>query len=972
MLRKTLILLSFVVLFNNVFSQNVKIEGYVKDNTTKLPLVSASIVVKEKNSNETYGATTDNNGYFEIKRIRGNKNYLLTISYVGYDKYEKEIQLKDKDINLGTIFLSEEVKTLEEVKVTGTAVRAEVKGDTLQLNADAFKTTQDASAEDLVKKMPGITVESGQVKAQGEQVRKVTIDGRPFFDQDPIAALRNLPAEVVDKVQIIDEQSEQSRFTGFNDGETTKTINIVTRSNMRRGQFGKFYVGYGNTDKYMLGGNVNIFGKTSRISLIGMSNNINQQNFSMEDLIGVVSSSSGGFGGFGGGMRGGFGGGMGNISNFMVGQQPGIAKTNAFGINYSDKWFNKIEVTGSYFFNMSDNENIQLINRNYFVKDSISQTYNENNFSESKNYNHRFSLRMEYNIDSMNRIIFQPRLSFQSNNSERGFDGFTFKDGNNINSSSSNYNSKSSAISFSSFLLYMHRFSKQGRTISINLSTNINDRTGESYQSSINNYVTNFGIKGDTLKIKNESPVYNESYSARIAYTEPAGKNGQIQISYNINYNRRESDRKTYNFNYDYNLYNLLDTSLSNVFESNYLTHQAGISYRIRSNDKLNFNFGVNYESATLINDQVFPYNQNVNKTFANILPFAMMRYGTGRTNNLRLFYRTSFDPPSVTQLQNVVDYSNPLRLSTGNPDLLPSYNHRFSINYNKTNTTKGITLFTTINFTITDNDIVNQVIYANNDTTIYLFGSESVIQNKINLSRGVQLTRPVNTSGRYNFSSFISYGRPIKMIKSNLNFNIFYNYSQTPGLINNQKSFTFQNSIGGGIVLSSNISQNIDFTLSSNSIYNIVENQLNKQQNQNYFTEFLTFNGNFTILKSIVIRTDISYQLYKGLSNISDPDYILWNISIGKKLFKNQRGELRLTIFDVLKQNNSISRNVNELYVEDVNNKVIRQYAMLTFVYNLRTFQTNQNNNQQQMRQPMPPGFVPGPPPGGNMMPPQ
>jgi len=970
MMKKLFFTSLCIFFFVEMSAQFVKVEGYVKDGSTKLSLPGSTIVLKEKNGKDVFGATSDNNGYFEIKRVVANKTYLLTISYVGYIKYEKELQVKDKDINLGTIFLNEEVKTLDEVQVTGTAIRAEVKGDTLQLNADAFKTTQDASAEDLVKKMPGITVESGQVKAQGEQVRKVTIDGRPFFDQDPIAALRNLPAEIVDKVQIIDEQSEQARFTGFNDGETTKTINIVTRNNMRRGQFGKLYAGYGNTDKYMIGGNINIFGKTSRIALIGMANNINQQNFSMEDLIGVVNTGSSGFGGMGGGRSGGFGGSMSNINNFMVGQQSGITTTNSFGINYSDKWLNKIEVTGSYFFNNSNNKNNQLINRNYFMKDSTTQIYKEDNFSKSENYNHRFSLRMEYNIDSMNRVIFQPRLSIQTNNSERGFNGFTYKNENMLNSSNSDYKSNYKALSFSSFLLYMHQFAKKGRTISLNLSTNINDRIGESYQNSINNYFTGFGLKGDTLDIKNESPVYNESYSARLSYTEPAGNNAQIQLSYNINFNRRKSDKKSFNYSYDYNEYSILDTSLSNVFESNYLTHQAGIAYRIRSNDKLNFNFGINYESATLINDQEFPYNQHINKTFANFLPYAMMRYGSNRTSGLRIFYRTSFDPPSVTQLQNVVDKSNPLRLSTGNPALMPSYNHRFSVNLNKSNTTKGTTLFTAINFTITNNDIVNQVIYANNDTTVYLYNNE-LVQNKINLSRGVQLIRPVNTSGRYNLSSFITYGVPVKFIKSNFNFNLFYNYSQTPGLINNQKSFTLQNSIGSGIVISSNISQNIDFTISSNSVYNIVKNKLNTQQNQNYFTEYLTFNGNFTFLKDFVLRTDFSYQLYKGLSDIYDPDYLLWNISLGKKLFKNKRGELRLTIFDVLKQNNSISRNVNELYVEDVSNNVIKQYGMITFVYNLRTFQTNQNNDQQRIRQTLPPGFVPGPPPGG-MLPPQ
>ncbi len=260
--------------------------------------------------------------------------------------------------------------------------------------------------------MPGVTVDkNGTVTAQGETVKKVTVDGRDFFGDDATATLRNLPAEVIDKIQVFDKLSDQAQLTGFDDGNTTKSINIVTKKDMRSGNFGRLFAGYGTDDRYSAGGNVSFFNNARRISLIGLTNNVNQQNFSSQDLLGVTSTGNRG----GGGQRGGGGGGnfRGGSNNFTVGQQNGIAKTNAFGINYSDAWGKKVDVTGSYFFNNSNTSNNQSVSQQNIITKDSSTYYDENTLSDNKNYNHRVNFRLTYRIDSSNTIIanIQPQFS---------------------------------------------------------------------------------------------------------------------------------------------------------------------------------------------------------------------------------------------------------------------------------------------------------------------------------------------------------------------------------------------------------------------------------------------------------------------------------------------------------------------------------------------------------------------------------
>jgi hypothetical protein len=495
--------------------------------------------------------------------------------------------------------------------------------------------------------MPGITVDkSGTVTAQGDQVKKVTVDGKEFFGDDATAALKNLPAEIIDKIQVFDKLSDQAQFTGFDDGNSTKSINIVTKTGTRNGQFGRVYAGYGTDDRYAAGGNVSFFKGDRRVSLVGLFNNINQQNFGSEDLLGVTSSSGGGR--QGGGNRGAGNRGGGNTNNFLVGQQSGISATNAFGINYSDKWSKKLDVTGSYFFNNSKTNNDQLTNDEYFIKDTANQFYDESNLSEANNFNHRINLRMEYKIDSSNSLIFTPSASFQNNNSDKFVSGTRYYTSND-KVSATNYNSNSKVAGFNTNnnLLYRHAFKKRGRTISVNVGVGANHRSGDVFLTSINQYF-DLANNNDSIQQYTSQLVNGTTYSGNIAYTEPVGKKGQLQFSYSPSVSKNHSDQQVYQFDGLNDKYNIFDTSLSNRFDNTTSSHTGGMSYRVGDRDNM-LSVGLSYKYTALNSDQLFPMQTSVNKSFSNLLPNLMWRKKLSAKSSFNFMYRANTNAPSIS-----------------------------------------------------------------------------------------------------------------------------------------------------------------------------------------------------------------------------------------------------------------------------------------------------------------------------------
>jgi len=939
-----LLFLIFLFATGNVFAQTNMLSGKLLDAADNSALIGATVVIyPATDTSQKSGSVTDVDGGFVIENLSAGK-YVMKAMYVGFENITQTINLT-ANTDLGNIKMKASSEQLKNVTVKEEAIRAIQSGDTTNFNANAYKTNPDASTEDLINKMPGISTQDGTLKANGEEVKQVLVDGKPFFGDDPSAAIKNLPADVVDKIQIFDKLSDQSQLTGFDDGNSQKTINIITKPGKNNGQFGKIFAGGGSRDEnftnplYLAGGNMNYFKGATRLSVIALTNNINQQNFSTDDLLGVVNTSSGSNrGGQGRGGRGGPGGGNfggGDAGNFLVGQQGGITKTNSIGLNYSDEWGKKIKVSGSYFYNNTNNNNNTGLTRNYFTTSDSGLIYRENSLTSTNNSNHRANLRLEYEIDSNNTLIMTPRISFQDNEFEKRLTGISkLQDSSIVSSTDNNNTSRNQGYNFSNNLVYRHKFAKKGRTISLNANTQLNNRTGDGTLYSSNRYVD-----ADSAHLDQVYDLSSKGYtlSGSINYTEPLSKNSQMMINYAPSFSKNKSDKQTDNNNGS-NEYTDMDTVLSNKYENTYVTHRGGLNYRF-SNEKIRFSVGVDGQYAKLDGMQQFPYAFSLQKTFANVLPNAWFNYRFSKTQNLRIMYRTNTNVPTIQQLQNVIDNSNTLLLKTGNPDLKQSYQNTLILRYGSTNTKTSRSFFAMAFANYANDYITNQTIIPTKD---------SVIADGVTLNSGSQLTRPVNVNGYYSLRSFLSYGMPLKTIKTNLNLNAGVNYNHIPGYINTQINYANNYTFTGGLVLSSNISENVDFTLAYNGNYNIVRNSIQQQANNNYYTQTTSLRFNWLFWKGFVFNTDVNHQMYSGLSQGYNQNYVLWNAGLGYKFFKDRSLDVRLNVYDLLNQNRAIARTVTETYIEDSYTTVLKRYFMLNVTYTLRRFGGKKVNEQE------------------------
>ncbi len=952
MIRNFGVLLIFNFFVIAATAQTSGIKGVLKDETDNKPVTGATVILflqKDSLQTDKKSTVTDAKGSFEFTGIANDK-FTVEISSVGYERIKRIISTTGGIQNLGTIRFIKQGKDLEEVTVVAQAPPVVQKGDTSQFSASQFKVNPDATTEDLIKKMPGITVDrDGTVTAQGEQVKKVTIDGKDFFGDDASAALKNLPSEVVDKIQIFDRLSDQAQLTGFDDGNSVKALNIVTKSGIKNGQFGRMFAGYGTDDRYSAGGNISFFKGSRRISLVGNFNNINQQNFGSQDLLGLTSS--GGRGGGGGRGRGGFGGGT---DNFTVGQSNGISKTNAFGINYSNQWGKKLNLSGSYFFNNSTNNNVSIVNTETLGDRKQFSFQNAN--SNTENNNHRINMRLEYKIDSSNSIFIIPSINFQSNNST-SLSSLQTLNGlkDSVNNSVANSMADRNGYNIRNNIMYRHSFPKRGRSFSIGINTGFTKNNGESIIDAQYRFYDKFGAyTNDSTQnqfIDNATDGYN--YGANIAYTEPVGKKGQLQLDYTPSIQKNKADQQTFLFDVD--KYSKFDTILSNRFDNTIATNNAGISYRLGQSRDDQFSFGVNFQTSKLESQRTFPTKSSVNQSFSNILPNARWMKKLSPTTSVRVFYRASTNFPSVNQLQDVVNLSNPLRVSSGNPDLKQSYTHFLSGRYMYTNSKTSRSFFVNVMLQTASDYISNATYIANSDSTI---------QQNLVLKSGSQLTKPVNLDGYKSLRTFFTYSLPVKPIKTTINLNAGFSYSKLPGLANYKAITTNSYAYNTGIVLASNISEFVDFNLSYNANFNDAQTIPDNGSNTKFVNQSAGLQLNLLSKKGWFVQNDVSNQTYSGLSGGFNQSYWLWNAAIGKKFGAKKAAELRLSVFDLLKQNQSIVRTVTGAYIEDSQSQVLQQYFMLTFSYSLKNFGIaarpsggNFQNREGMMGRPVGPG---------------
>jgi hypothetical protein len=937
---KKLVGIALVTIFFTIssFAQSANINGKIVDKADNKAIAGAIVsLLKEKDSSVVAETVSSPEGDFLFTNIIAD-NFILKINTLNYQEYVSFISLQGENKTLATIKLEPQGKNLASVTVVSRTPPVVQKGDTAQFSASQYKVNPDATTEDLIKKMPGITVaKDGTVTAQGETVRKVTIDGKDFFGDDASAALKNINAEAVDKIQVFDRLSDQARLTGFDDGNSTKAINIVTKASVKNGQFGRLFAGAGTNDRYNAGGNASFFKDLRKLSVVGSFNNINQQNFASQDLLGLTSganNSGGNRGGQGGGGRGGPGGGMGGGNDFSVGQLNGISKTNAIGINFSNEYSKKLTVAGSYFYNQSRNNNQSILNAETFLeKKDTSLFTKQNSNTNTTNTNHRINLRLEYNFDSSNSLFFIPNINFQKN------DAVSITDINNYfgqpangklydtaNTSTSKNVAKRDGYNIRNSLLFRHAFAKKGRSISFGLNHTITKNNSESTSDADFKFFNNNLAIKDSLQQLYDNINTGNTVGGTIAYTEPLSKKSQLQFDYNPSVQKSKADQQTFGF--DGQKYTQFDTLLSNKFDNIITTNNAGITYRFVPGKEQLFQIGVSYQTTKLESNRTFPTKTNVNQSFSNFLPNLIFRRKLAKYSNIRVFYRASTNFPSVTQLQDVVNLVNPLRISAGNPLLKQSYTQFLGSRFTYTNTKTSNSFFVGFFVQTANNFITNATFIPTTDSTI---------QNGIKVKEDAQFTKPLNLNGYRSARSFATYSMPLKFIKTTLNLNGGFTYQRLPGQINTTAIVTNNAVYNAGFSLASNISEYIDYNISYAANFSQTNSSITGSNN--FVNQAAGLQINLLSKKGWFVQNDVSYQTNTGLSAGFNQKFGIWNAAIGRKFLKKQAGELKLSVFDLLKQNQSITRTIDARYIEDAQSVVLQQYFMLTFTYSLKNF---------------------------------
>lgn len=906
-------------------AQKITIKGQLKD-TTNIALPSATVLLlSPRDSSLLNFGLTNQQGVFEIKSA-ARQEYLFKVTFVGYAPLMKKITpLPDQSVvDLGILHMQPAVKQLGEITVEATRAPVTIRHDTIEFNAGSFKTRENAVVEDLLKKLPGVEVDNdGTIRAQGEQVQRITVDGKNFFGSDPKLATKNLPADAIDKIQVFNKKSDQAIFSGIDDGQREKTINLELKEEKRNGAFGTLQGGYGTNDRYYLKGNLNRFRKGQQLSLLGMANNVNEQGFGIDDYLNFTGASTQANGGP---VRVNASGSQSSVPLNVNGRTNGLMNSYAGGVNFNKEFNKKTELNGSYFYNQLDHNITQITERTNYRPTGDLQ-YNENSRQHNTNYNHRLNTILDHKIDSMNSLKWTTSITYNETDSHEISNSENLAADNtqeNVNDRTTV--SSGASVNVSSTLLWRHRFAKKGRTLSATAQGGLSNSDRDGSQDATTIYYT--GEQGtENLLQTNVQATDNVSYSASFSYTEPLGNRKYLEANYSFRQNMNKVDRDVYDIDNGEPTFN---SSLSNKYSSDYRYHRGGLNFRL-NREKYNFTVGTSLQQTSLEGELKLT-DTTITKSYQNVLPVVRFNYEFAMTKHLEASYETSIQEPTIQQLQPVVDNSDPLNLSEGNPQLRPAYNHNWRLNFMMFNPITFINFFSFVDATYT----LNAITTAQNYT-----------------EQQERISKPVNVSSNTKVSVNTTFGFPIKKIGSR--FSISANATEQHGLnvVDEVESNIVQRVIGGRIRYDFEYKEIFDLSLGANISRQSTNYEFDEQTDQLYFNKTYTAETNISFLKSYQFTTMLEYFVYESKSTDYEQSIPFWNMSVSRFLMKARSGELKFSVNNILDQRVGISQTADINYFERQTSNSLGRYFMVSFIYSLN----KQLNPMGGMRRGGPPG---------------
>ncbi len=904
------------------------ISGRVVDSADE-PLISASVrLMTAADSTVVKGVVTNSDGKFNIQNVKNGK-FVLEVSYIGYNNEFVNVAVSGASRRLEPIKLTESAIMLKETTVVGIKTPITVKEDTVEFNADSYRTTPNAVVEDLLKRLPGVEVDSstGKITANGQEVTKILVDGKEFFSDDPTVASRNLPVEMVERLQVVNRKSDLSRLTGVDDGEDETVINLTVKKEMKNGWFGNVEMGYGTDDRYKGSFNINRFWNGNQITFIGGANNVND--------LGFTDGTSGRFRRFGG--------------------QNGITSSQAFGVNFNVGKEEIFRVGGNVMYSRSDRDTEQTSNRQYLLEDMNSFTSTAKDSRDIGN-NIRADFRVQWKPDSFNTVDFRPNFSYNHNHSWSD-DWSKYDSGEGHNTLSDNSKtSRGDSWNFGGRLIYNHNFKRRrGRALSLFVNYKFSNTHEYADTWSLNKYFQYDSItSADAYDQYEDNRTWSNNISARVSWTEPIGdasKGNFLTFAYRFQYHWNNADKLTYDHPVafpngwagdpviDSSL--ILNDTLSNRFRNDYMNQNIRVGYKHVA-AKHNIDVGVSVvpqrsKSIDLINSE-----RNIPERWVwNFAPYLRYRWKASKTKALNLDYYGRSSQPSMAQLQPVTDMSDPLNIIVGNPNLDATFTHNIRLRFHNFNPEAQRSIMTMLNASIAQNSIVSKTTY---DKTT-----------------GGRTTTYENVNGVWNLWGMNMVSFPFKNKTFTFNNHMMVRYSNSigfnNGIRNRSSSLYVRESFG--------IAWRPDYIeLELRPQYSIqtVHNTVQSAANNTVHTYGGAFNATYDSPFGLVLASDLRYSATSGYSAGYDDKKWTWNASISYEFLKDRSLTLSLKAYDLLRQNSNIRRTVNANYIEDVMTNTLGRYFMFTVAYKFNTFgkgnePTNRNYPHGRM----------GPPPGAH-----
>ncbi len=909
-MKHLLLFFSLFLTFNISFAQH-SIQSSVFDSKNGLPIELGTVrLLRASDSTLVQGCQTDARGGFILSKIKTG-DYKLIISSVGYQEYRRNISMENKDLILKNIQLNENIQLLKEVDVSGTAAQMVVKGDTLEYNATAFKTPENSVVEDLLKKMPGVEVGSdGKITINGEEIKKVRVDGKKFFSDDIQMATKNIPAEMIDKVQVLDQKSDMAQLTGFEDDDTERIINLTTKANRKKGIFGNVTAGGGidlNKDfRYDANAFLNIVNGDAQTAITGGANNVN------------TSRSSRG-------------------RNWGGGNNAGITSTQNIGVNNNTIINTKLKAGGDASFNHTANESITENNKESYLKGSV---YTDSTYSivHNENYSANMRLELEWKPDTLNTFVFQPNINYNRSFSDSNNDFLYLTDNDSTSWGHNSSYGNGSSLDGGLNLIYSHKFAKPGRTITANLNTTISQSNNESYNYSLKNAVDSTTLVDQ--KTNNVSDRYN--ISMRVSYVEPLwNMKNMLEATVAAKTSISSSEKDQYNKDNN-GVYNQFDSIYSNNFDNSFYSETLELRYRYTDT---NYKIMLGLKGEPSQTHSLRIYENGVTRAYDNSVfnfaPTGRFQYNFGRKKFARIDYRGQTSQPSISQMQPVKNNSNQMNETVGNPTLNPSFTHNLRMMYSSFNS-ETFSSFNTM--------------FSANAT------KDALVANSIYDATGKQYSQTVNAKAiPYSLNASVMYNTPI--IQKRLHFNTrtsgsfekHYGYS-SKGL--NSEDIDVDNLKLGDLSSTRNYSarEQLSLTFTNDNIEIGARGSVNYSNTLNNLNPVLSETwdwsgqGNFMVHLpyNINIGSDINFTTRQGYSNF-DQNELLWNASIDKTIFKN-RGVLALKWNDILHQRLNIRQTIGDNYIQYSKYNTLTSYIMLSFSYKISKFNGSKNPADMRM----------------------